>query len=286
MASLNGNLPPGSVVPILVGNEDRGPRILNPQPAAPQQVVVSSYAAPKVFNGREGCDVDEWIDNYKVASAANGWDEQKQIARLPLSLEGPARDWYRTTYAAAPPDSMDAFVAAAKETFGRAKPHMFYHNQLITRKQHLDESPVAYAYEKLTLCGKLNPRMSEDEKIMFLIQGLDDNLRVSMYAKEFRTAADLIKSLKAKHEAFLQCGMTAEFQAMQQVRPQNFRPNQRRQRTRAEERHARIQRQLCFLCGSPDHFISSCPLKPSQAAQSSGPRHQGNLNQGGQQQWQ
>ena len=245
MSSVNANLRPGEMIPILVGEDDQTP----PPPPPNQQIVISNITNPKVFHGRQEEDVEDWIDQYKTAKESNGWDDPKAITRMKLSLDGSAKAWYKSKYAAAPPANLEAFYTALRAAFGRFKPDLFNRQRMSSRRQHLGESPVSYAYDKLELCAKLNANMSEEEKITHVIQGLDPVYSQAVYHKHFDTTAELVTALKGKYEAKLHAGTDTEVFVAQPA------PDDAYQR----QRQYRMWNKLCYKCGAADHMMGQCP---------------------------
>lgn len=247
----------------------------------PQQIVISNLTNVKKFHGLPEEDVDDWIDHHQTAVEANGWDNAKAIGRIRLSLEGTAKFWYKDTFRAAPPEDLDQFYGALRRDFGRVKPDLFNRQRLTTRRQHMGESPVTYAYDKLELCAKTNANMTEEEKISHIIQGLEPSYSQPVYHKRFNSAASLVSALKAKYEAKLHAGPEAEI----------FIANMESFAERKQRRTERQLKGLCYRCGGAGHYLRACPLnkgtharKENQANAGTDPEataNQGNGTTGG-----
>ncbi len=126
---------------------------------------------PPVFHGTPREDVVEWLKRYRETAEYNFWTPGQSLHHVKWALADLARDWYDSLPQPLPDtfdDIADALIAAFK--------HPAYESglaaQLRSRKQGVDESPVAFCYAVLSLCNKVDPAMVEATKIQHLLGGL------------------------------------------------------------------------------------------------------------------
>ena len=123
-----------------------------------------------MFEGRPQDDVVEWLQEYRDVADFNNWTVGQRFRHVKWALKGYAKNWYRMLQPE--PDTFDAFSIAIRAAFKHPAYDSGIAAELNSRRQGVDESPVLYCYEKLNLCRKVDPEMTEGVKLQHLISGM------------------------------------------------------------------------------------------------------------------
>lgn len=154
---------------------------------------VIKFQAPPIFHGRPDEDALDWLTRYEQIGAYNGWGNADLRNYLVMHLDGPARKWYQCLRPGDIPaewhsvpeveeDTAKGIAAAAAivgmrelflKQFLQGDYKRYQLRQLRSRVQGENEDPVAYFYDILDRCRKIDPGMLEDDKLEYLFQGLN-----------------------------------------------------------------------------------------------------------------
>ena len=132
-----------------------------------------------MFEGRPQDDVVEWLQEYRDVSDFNNWTVGQRFRHVKWALKGYAKNWYRMLQPE--PDTFDAFSIAIRAAFKHPAYDSGIAAELNSRRQGVDESPVLYCYEKLNLCRKVDPEMTEGVKLQHLISGMKPTMVERVY---------------------------------------------------------------------------------------------------------
>ena len=152
------------------------------------------------FHGRPAEDAREWISRYDKLADYKGWDDAKKLKYVSIFLEETARNWSLTLEADPATDWNDfkkRFLEVFEQDYFRQRAEI----RLKHRTQAPRESPITYYFDVLKLCSLVdeatNTKMTENDKVMHLLHGLQPALMEKLYplvpdtiktSKEFFTA--------------------------------------------------------------------------------------------------
>uniref|UniRef100_A0A8D8U434 CCHC-type domain-containing protein n=1 Tax=Cacopsylla melanoneura TaxID=428564 RepID=A0A8D8U434_9HEMI len=124
---------------------------------------------PPTFEGK-GANVDDFIEEYNLATDLNNWDGEQKIRFLPYYLKGPARVLFQN-------EKHNIHSWSAVENLLRANYHMVGHTEALeyemyNKGQELNESVGEFIQNKIKLIDKVNPQMSEGGKAKLILLGL------------------------------------------------------------------------------------------------------------------
>lgn len=128
---------------------------------------------PKIFSGKTDESIEDFLKHFRRAAKANRWSEETKLLQLPCYLTGPALDFFETIE-----DSCVDFDNAAEKltiSFKSATKTQQSYYKLMTRRQGVREDVWDYYHEMLKLCHDVNQRMTEAEKVDFILRGLKSN---------------------------------------------------------------------------------------------------------------
>ena len=87
------------------------------------------------------------------------------------------------------------------ETFKKGNYEQFQEGKLRNGKQLPNESVMEYYYEVVSLCKSLDPNMSDQAKVNYLMGGLKPELTEALYPKRIGTAEEFFIEVKLMEEA-------------------------------------------------------------------------------------
>jgi len=158
-------------------------------------VLILTYQLPRnpcIFAGDNQDDVNRWLKDYERIATYNHWDEQMRLANVIFYLAGTARQWFDNNE-----DSFTdwtVFRNSLSNTFCRTDDiRRQAERQLLTRAQRTDESSESYIQDVLALCRKVNPNMTEDEKVAHLMKGIAEDLYQILLVQDYETADAFVK---------------------------------------------------------------------------------------------
>ena len=194
-----------------------------------------------------------WIEDYENAMEASGCPDSLKLRRIRAYLTGIARDWLELVKSRCPNLDWPSFKKRFIEDFCGIDVVQQAKRQLGIATQESGEHPYTFAVRVLGLCRKANPQMSEEEKIMHCLQGLNESLRNTLACLRPRKDWDLDDLLQLL--AAQTGGAGAETSQWPLNHPKPPREMQTTPKvTRTEDRNA----WTCFNCGSKDHFAKDC----------------------------
>lgn len=135
----------------------------------------NNFQAPK-FTGKQ--NAEEWILSFEAAT--RNLDGPAKVGSLPCFFTGSALSWYaqRLSSSEAPTD-WDGWKAAIKAHFLAPKASLIMEAQ--NKKFNVEKvDPLEYCQDIIGLCSRINPNMSKEEMLMYLMTGLPDGMRRDM----------------------------------------------------------------------------------------------------------
>lgn len=159
------------------------------------QVPILTYQLPRnpcIFSGDGDQDVSRWLKDFQRIAVYNHWDDQMCLANVIFYLAGTARQWFDNNE-----DSFTNWTTlqnALENTFCRTDDIKSQAERLLlTRAQKIGEVAESYIQDVLALCRKVNPSMSEDEKVAHLLKGISEDLYQILVAQNYQTVDDFVK---------------------------------------------------------------------------------------------
>jgi hypothetical protein len=127
----------------------------------------------KDFTGAE--DIDDWLEEFDLASRFYSWDDQTKLQFAPIFLKDTARLWWKKNEDTL--DDWDSLKKGLKIFFSLPQQKRLCREKLRSRNQRINESVKAYANDILRLCLQMNPQMDELEIGKFFLDGLHRDLK-------------------------------------------------------------------------------------------------------------
>lgn len=137
-------------------------------------------------------EVAGWLATYKQAIP----QEKERINQLNSAFKGTASNWYATERRLlnGTERNWNEWERAIYEEFGKNEADVF--NELNNRKQQPGEDSKKYCSEVINLCSLANMHMSEQEKINYLLRGLQPQFREKIVLMRPKTSTQFVKDLK------------------------------------------------------------------------------------------
>ena len=170
-----------------------------------RSMITVGSVTPRNFDGRE--DVDDWIEHFIHVAKCNNWNEDMQIRRIPIYLKDTAELWFRDFMRISQSDNSCSSITLQEIFDGMRsalRPKNFRsinQSALICRLQGLNEPVATYHYDVLRLCYKMNPNMSEEDKLTHVMRGLKSGMLEKVLVLEPKDCSDLLNKLRSIEEA-------------------------------------------------------------------------------------
>lgn len=148
-----------------------------------------------MFSGTSTDDVNDWLVHYERVSRHNLWDNTIKLANVVFFLHETALRWFDNHQEEI--ISWDTFRTALGNVFGNAerkKQHV--HERLSQQFQAANETSTAYIEDILHLCRRVNPHMSEENRLRHLFKGIPHDLFSGIASRPPDTAAYSIAECK------------------------------------------------------------------------------------------
>lgn len=162
---------------------------------------------PDRFSGDGSVQPDIWIDMYMVTAKIAGWDETDMITYLPMFLTGTAAMWYRTY---SPTNDWKQLRKSFSEAFSLIShlqfPELALHERVFREGM---EQISTYYYDKLRLCQKFDPEMTEEKKTQYLVKGLPSRWQMNLLGNKNATSGELLAMLHQLQENEIKYTMPA-----------------------------------------------------------------------------
>lgn len=155
---------------------------------------------PGTSSGTDNTDVEDWLQLYQRMSARNHWGHTIMLANLISYLAGTARIWFKTHEEEV--TTRDICKQKLKDLFGKpVRRKRAAQKDLASRVQVSIESYHTYIQDVLALCGKADPRMSEADKVAYVIKGIADDAFHLLVFKNSSTVQAIITECQRLEEA-------------------------------------------------------------------------------------
>ena len=131
----------------------------------------------------ENGDFANWLRVFDVCAAANGWDADAKLVKLPAFLRGPALAYYNTL-TAAQRNSYGTLASSLKALLCPIVAREQYFQDFERRLLRPDEDPSLYLYELEQMLLKADPTLDDSGRNALLsrqfIKGLSSTLRYKL----------------------------------------------------------------------------------------------------------
>lgn len=150
------------------------------------------YKNPSYFSGEATQDPEKWLKEYQRVAKYNQWDDTVCLANAYFFLNGTARMWFENNEDTL--TSWTLFQEGLKAAFGDSlQMRSRAEEQLKKRAQSSGEMTQSYIQDVLGLCQKVNPSMSEEEKVAHLMKGVAEDVYQALLTKTVTSTKDFVK---------------------------------------------------------------------------------------------
>jgi hypothetical protein len=147
------------------------------------------------FTGKQ--DVDPWLSQFENVIRVNAWDDIMAVQHFSLLLSSEAFAWYEPLGEEIK-QSYQALSVAFRRHYGASTSPLVYQQQLKSRCLQPGESVESFAATIHFLCHRVNPTMTEVEKIGYYLAGLPTDLRNFVYCNLPNTLEAAVQSAKLR----------------------------------------------------------------------------------------
>ncbi|GFY45614.1 CCHC-type domain-containing protein [Trichonephila inaurata madagascariensis] len=137
--------------------------------------LVKPVRAPSIFHGEAGDDPSRWLKEYERIAKFNQWGDTMWLANAYFFLKGTARLWYENNEENL--SSWEKFQEQQKIVFGSTE--LFIkepERELKNRAQKTGKNTQFYIESVLGLCHKVNPKITENEKVSYVMKGVAEDV--------------------------------------------------------------------------------------------------------------
>ncbi|KAK8757326.1 hypothetical protein V5799_005042 [Amblyomma americanum] len=157
-----------------------------------------------IFSDTDETDVEDWLASYERVSAYNKWDGTVKLTNVIFYLSDVANLWFRNHEADIL--SWAALKTSLTEVFGRpAARKLCAEQRLRSWAQHTGENLNSYIEDVVDLCKRVNPSMSDTNKIKHIMKGIEDDAFQMLVTKDPQTVSGVIGYCQSFDELRKQC---------------------------------------------------------------------------------
>ncbi|KAH7982839.1 hypothetical protein HPB52_007400 [Rhipicephalus sanguineus] len=161
------------------------------------------FVGPPVFRGAPEESISEWLLCYEHVASLNNWDQATKVKFLYLALDGDAKKWHTTQILTGAPNSWEEWATLLKTSFTSRHSVEIAYLRLENRTQLPSETPEQYYYDVVQLCARVNPSMTEDDRLRHLMRGLRPDVQEKMIIANPETCAAFLQILQRINQAAL-----------------------------------------------------------------------------------
>uniref|UniRef100_L7LY16 CCHC-type domain-containing protein n=1 Tax=Rhipicephalus pulchellus TaxID=72859 RepID=L7LY16_RHIPC len=145
---------------------------------------------PPFFDGTDEQDVEDWLSIFEKVGASNKWDDPSKLQYVSFYLKEVASLWFHNHQVEF--NTWSVFKQRIADVFGRPEVRKLRAEQRLRGHARLQgEGFTSYIEDVLDLCKRLNPSMTEADKIKHILKGIDDDAFQMLLAKDPRTVSEL-----------------------------------------------------------------------------------------------
>lgn len=155
---------------------------------------------PPIFAGTGSQDVEEWLDAFERSSKHNRWDGTLKLNNVVFYLTELAKTWFINHETEI--TSWDTFRTKITDLFGRPTSRKADAQARLERKMQLpSESYTSYIEDVLSLCARIDPRMTESDKVKHIRKGISRDAFHLLLLKSPATVEETVKLCRDLQEA-------------------------------------------------------------------------------------
>lgn len=272
--------------------------------APPGPIPVKLAIQPRRFSGESHECSKEFLDLFEEACSCNNWGDPLKALQFPNYLSHCAGQWWRAfknarTRAAVlagtpllPPtwtEIKTAFLAAFASVGDLVNAEL----KLDSRKQRVDETPEQYIFDIISLCDRVDPNMSEDRRVRFVLRNLREFYLTKIMPMNPSTVEEVLTHMRRISEMKRMTERSQErdiptFPVYQGENPISMEMREmvrmtqklveeiqeQRKYEKEEKEAAQQQRRLqarqsevkCYTCNRTGHFARDCRNGPAGGA--------------------
>jgi hypothetical protein len=164
---------------------------------------------PTIFNGTQDEDLKEWLEQFKAASVANGWNEAAQLRIVPTYLGGKAARWYRTQLAATVTHFSTGLAANNEVNFTEEFEDQFLdqnrQNDWMQKLSNLRQGRTHIRefndeFERLIEKVNTNGAWPENLKIRWYLDKIDPKMISAIYITDPTTLGDAMETAERAYQ--------------------------------------------------------------------------------------
>jgi Retrotransposon gag protein len=164
--------------------------------ADPAATYVSVYMHPDNFyDGKTS--VKSFLEKYEAIAVANNWTDKQKLQNFVLHISGAVKDFYKAyqtkNASFSWTDLKDAVLAAFQSKTTKEE----FERKLRERRMVRNETVEDYYWNMDRLFQKVDPKMTDDRKISYLIRGIHPVVAREVYAKEPKKPEDVLAALRS-----------------------------------------------------------------------------------------
>ncbi|XP_077505883.1 uncharacterized protein LOC144115507 [Amblyomma americanum] len=154
---------------------------------------------PALFSGTDNRDAEDWLTSYERLSTYNNWDDTTKLNNVFFYLTGVANLWFRNHEADL--STWTAFKANLTEVFGGpAVRKLRAEHRFRERSRQSGETFTSYIEDVVNLCSRVNPQMSEEDKIKHILKIIEDDDFQMLLSRDLRTVAEVVSLCQSYDE--------------------------------------------------------------------------------------
>jgi Zinc knuckle len=150
-------------------------------------------------------DAEGWITRFERAAGANGWNDERKVLGFPCYLQGPQLDWFDTLERRRVPIGDPPVVAPLVwrplksmfiKTWGTRKVSRHHWTGLLANRMQREGEPVgAYIFAKASLCDRVDPGMTKEDRVQWAVSGLRPDMAECVIGMSFPGLDELLERL-------------------------------------------------------------------------------------------
>ena len=165
------------------------------------EAIASGIQIPK-FDGKNPDTVDSFFQSFENACAYYNWPDEKRKIALGNALTETALDYFMMLKLA--PDfvnqSYDGLKKKIQSFFHTVSNPSKIEDIIRNTKQHIFESPYNYVIRKSKLVRNYLPNVTEQQLVLYAVQGLSSSLLEKLADRKIQTLSQLLAELQTLHQ--------------------------------------------------------------------------------------
>ena len=166
------------------------------------EMPIDTFTVPKLklpnpFSAAEHEDAEVWFENFCRIAESYKWEGEELVNHFSELLSGTARKWWKFRKTDNDDMSWEAIAADFLKTFCNIGDTSLVMEALLRRTHRSEEDFRKYFFDVFDLCDKVDHEMSDEQRIFYLLRGLDPTIVKQLKLQEVKSPKQLF-SLAAK----------------------------------------------------------------------------------------